>query len=277
VKRILLLFLVSLSSFLVPAQNMILGAHDLPGLAVMSTDSFTGSNLYGYINGGADLYLEYGFQKVVVSEYAAGEENLKLEVWVMDDSASAFGIYALSTFRCIARDGLSSFSCESKYQSAAAFGNVFISAVNRSGSERGREMCNDMVRKVVSRNPAKELSLPSMFLEDRFASQRSTVRYYKGPLGIQNGIPEWSELFNGVTFSMFTLQIPSEHGTGTIAIITFADSGSMDLFLANSGLAEAKPGTPVERDSGLFYSYHLTGDHTLVFYESQDSTLFYQR
>lgn len=269
--------MVLLPSILVPAQRLVLEAHDLPGLELMSADSFSGSNLFGYINGGADLYLEYGFQKVVVSEYTSGEENLKLEVWVMDDDAAAFGIYALSTFRCITRNSLSSFSCESKYQSAAAYGNMYISAVGRSGSEKGHELCNEMVRLIIKRNPKKELTLPEIFKDERFASQGSTIRYYKGPLGIQNGIPEWSELFNGVTFSMFTLQIPSDHGVGTIAIITFTDAGSMDLFLASAGLAEAKPGTPVERDSGLFYSYRLTGDRTLVFYESQDNTLFYQR
>ncbi|MBS0011466.1 MAG: hypothetical protein KFF49_08650, partial [Bacteroidales bacterium] len=49
---------------------------DFPGLAtdnlenasIESERTYTAESLFGYMNGGAELYLEYGFDRLVVSE-----------------------------------------------------------------------------------------------------------------------------------------------------------------------------------------------------------------
>ena len=61
---------------------------------------FTETSLYGYINGGAELYLEYGFDTLIVTEMTVEGNDLKLEVYRMKDPEAAFGIFSVSRFRC---------------------------------------------------------------------------------------------------------------------------------------------------------------------------------
>jgi hypothetical protein len=55
---------------------------------------FVGEDLYTYIDGGAEIYQEYGFRRVVVQDYenAAGK-SVSLEIFEMETPAAAFGIF----------------------------------------------------------------------------------------------------------------------------------------------------------------------------------------
>lgn len=63
------------------------------------TDSariYTGKDLYLFIDGGADLFFEYGFRQVAVEEYHKGAtESISLEVYEMNDPGAAFGIISV--------------------------------------------------------------------------------------------------------------------------------------------------------------------------------------
>jgi hypothetical protein len=56
---------------------------------------FEGEALYTYIDGGAEIYQEYGFRRAVVQDYrnAAGRE-VSLEIFEMADPAAAFGMFS---------------------------------------------------------------------------------------------------------------------------------------------------------------------------------------
>jgi len=56
--------------------------------------TFTNETLYNYIDGGADVFLEYGFKELFVQEYRKGENILTIEVYRMSSPLSAFGIYS---------------------------------------------------------------------------------------------------------------------------------------------------------------------------------------
>jgi hypothetical protein len=61
--------------------------------------SFAKTNLYGYIDGGAEIVLQYGFQALKVYELvpekkAAEKKSITLEIFRMDSPASAFGIFS---------------------------------------------------------------------------------------------------------------------------------------------------------------------------------------
>lgn len=68
---------------------------EIAGL-VMSDSShlYKGADLYRFIDGGADLFLEYGFRQVVAVEYQK-EETFNLEIYEMTDAAAAYGIYSV--------------------------------------------------------------------------------------------------------------------------------------------------------------------------------------
>jgi hypothetical protein len=55
---------------------------------------FVGEDLYTYIDGGAEIYREYGFRRMVVQDYqnSAGR-SVSLEIFEMATPAAAYGIY----------------------------------------------------------------------------------------------------------------------------------------------------------------------------------------
>ncbi len=57
-------------------------------------------NLFDYIDGGAELYLAYDFQQLVVQRYSPElkdslkERSITVEIWQMNSSADAYGIFS---------------------------------------------------------------------------------------------------------------------------------------------------------------------------------------
>lgn len=55
---------------------------------------FAGEDLFIYIDGGADIYEEYGFREVAVQDYAGpGGRSLSVEIFAMSGPAAAYGMY----------------------------------------------------------------------------------------------------------------------------------------------------------------------------------------
>jgi hypothetical protein len=53
--------------------------------------------LFDYIDGGAELYFEYGFEQACVQRYKAKEGGVTVEIYQMDTAASAYGVYSFDT------------------------------------------------------------------------------------------------------------------------------------------------------------------------------------
>jgi hypothetical protein len=73
------------------------GEPESPGWhAVSSPQFFEPKNLWEYINGQAEMYIDYGFQLVVTLEYRStdGASSMVIEIFQMKNPKHAFGIYA---------------------------------------------------------------------------------------------------------------------------------------------------------------------------------------
>lgn len=58
------------------------------------TKTYPGQTLYDYIDGGADVYYEYGFSTVNVGYYSKSEREILVEVYSMSSPQAAAGIYS---------------------------------------------------------------------------------------------------------------------------------------------------------------------------------------
>jgi len=59
---------------------------------------YEGDDLFFYIDGGAEIYHEYGFERVIVQDYQNKNGNsASLEIYEMKDPSSAYGIYTFKT------------------------------------------------------------------------------------------------------------------------------------------------------------------------------------
>ncbi|HEY3380827.1 MAG TPA: DUF6599 family protein [Vicinamibacterales bacterium] len=56
---------------------------------------FTRADLYGYIDGGAELFLELGFDQLTLQKYRNGSNDVAVEIYRMADGAAATGIYLM--------------------------------------------------------------------------------------------------------------------------------------------------------------------------------------
>ncbi|MCX6561922.1 MAG: hypothetical protein NTZ26_15615, partial [Candidatus Aminicenantes bacterium] len=56
---------------------------------------FTGQDLFNQIDGGAELFLEFGFARMRLQAFARGKSELTLNAYEMESAASALGIYLM--------------------------------------------------------------------------------------------------------------------------------------------------------------------------------------
>ncbi|HOW84799.1 MAG TPA: hypothetical protein P5119_05540 [Candidatus Aminicenantes bacterium] len=61
--------------------------------------TFTGQDLFNQIDGGAELFLEFGFVRLRLQAYARGRSELTLNAYEMEGAASALGIYLMKMGR----------------------------------------------------------------------------------------------------------------------------------------------------------------------------------
>lgn len=57
---------------------------------------FTREDLFDYVDGGAEIYLSYDFRKLLVQEYLSGDKSILVEIYKMNSSEDAFGLFSLN-------------------------------------------------------------------------------------------------------------------------------------------------------------------------------------
>ncbi|MBW2700549.1 MAG: hypothetical protein JRF33_06985 [Deltaproteobacteria bacterium] len=98
-----LLLLLALALFNTPA----LAASEVLGLlpegapkagikAAAAADHFVGNKLFDYMNGGAEVFLAYGFKDLGVRTYKAKCGELSVAIYRMGSEADAFGIWSMN-------------------------------------------------------------------------------------------------------------------------------------------------------------------------------------
>ncbi len=66
--------------------------------ALYEPEIVEGEDLYLLINGGAEIYHEYGFKRAMTQSYEnAGGKSINIEIYEMTGPASAFGVYTFKT------------------------------------------------------------------------------------------------------------------------------------------------------------------------------------
>ena len=60
---------------------------------VSEIEIYSNENLFEYMNGGADIYIEYQFEQLAVQQFAGKDGTITIELYKMGTPAQAFGIY----------------------------------------------------------------------------------------------------------------------------------------------------------------------------------------
>ena len=165
-------------------------------MEVKNERTFAGTALYGFMNGGADLYYEYGFKELVSREIVFQGEEFTVDIYTMDSPLDAFGIYSIHAYKCLRADSLGRFDCLSKYQLQAVDGNAYVSIVFQSGSRAARKAADELYRMFVT-DGKTGVRMPGQ-LTYLAKSGSGTVKYMKGKLAVNNVQPSLIELLGNI-------------------------------------------------------------------------------
>ena len=238
-KNILIFTCIIFSIFSVFGQegNIIpeLTESDLKGSELIRNETYNGNSLWGYMNGGADIYLEYGFKGLRVQEFKIDDQIIKAEIYLMNDQESAFGIYSIKTFNCLFSDTLLCPDCLNNYQYQAIKGSVYISITNENGSAKAKAICLETGKKILEKIKASEFKLPVFQNCNKNHFFLNDFKLIKGRLGLQNGISKWIGLFEDFDdYKIYYFRYKNQDSNISCAEIIFREQNDRDQFLLNS-------------------------------------------
>ena len=209
---------------------------DIPGISVTDTKEFKGDALWGYINGGADLYLEYGFDKLYAEKIKFDGRQYSIDVYKMLNSASAYGIFSISHTNCIGRLGNIKFSCINPFQVQIAKGSYYISVINEKGTGDEQMLSKKIAEIIVKKCNGADYEVPVLFKKESLKPFIDNIKLMIGRLGIENGFPLWAEYFENLDgFSLTLLPIVLDNSEVYIGQVEFADKDVLKAFIQNMG------------------------------------------
>jgi hypothetical protein len=198
---------------------------DMPGAEIVREEMFIGGALWGLINGGADLYYEYGFDRMVIQEIEWQEEEFRLELYRMESPGAAFGIFSVSVHGCQAGGPVSTGDCLNRFQYQFYSGNYYLSLINYSGSERAQKLSVEIGSLIQSVTGESMIELPGFLSRDIFKKYSDRVRLIRGILGLQNALPHLVPVLEGLDHYMVWYLKPDEIEDAEILLI---ETGNYD-------------------------------------------------
>jgi hypothetical protein len=186
--RLLLFTNLLLSAFLLQATSIhgLLPENKSCGdwLAVGQTEHYQSDELYFLINGGADLYLEYGFKEVVAQSYQNNaNERISVEIYDMGSSEAAFGIFSLSKSPQGETATLGDFSVKTSNSLLFTTGSYLVLMRSATTSASLSEGFCLLAESIIKKNPAKG-TRPALI--DHLKLKADEVRYVRGPIGLSS-------------------------------------------------------------------------------------------
>ena len=210
-----------------PEGFPVIDKNNLPDAKFSPVRTFNGESLYGYIDGGADLYLEYGFTGVVITEFVWLKAKYKTEIYKMNNPEAAFGIFSVSRFRCRTRPDISTYTCQNKYQMQICCGQYYISIINESGSSADSSASIMIGKKIVEKIGEHSVDLAPFFPGISFETLKNEAVLVKGRLGVINGASDMEGYLKGlVGCTSVILKTPGK----TLISVKFEDKEEWERF-----------------------------------------------
>ncbi len=149
--------------------------------------NYRGDKLFVMINGGADIYHEYGFTQVLSAEYAdASGKSLTLEIYEMESPAAAYGIYTFTIGAGGKALAIGQEALLEDYYLHFWKGNLLVTVIGQD-SEEGTVQGVVALAKAVDGRIAKRGERPGLaglLLSEPLAFSRP--KYVRGSLGVMS-------------------------------------------------------------------------------------------
>jgi len=204
-------------------------SEDLKGWKpVDAPKQYEGEDLFLLINGGAEIYHEYGFKRVIAQEYKSdNEKSVNLEIFEMKNPSFSYGIYTFKTGKEGKKYAIGNECLLEDYYINFWKGSFLVTL---TGFDSESETLNGIVSiaRAVDVKIAERGEKPDLIelLPDENLVENS-VKYLKGNLALYN----CADLSSEITFD-FVEGVKGEYGSYDIYILKYAtDSDAQKKYL----------------------------------------------
>ncbi len=210
------------------AGSLTLSFANVPDEQVVKRErKFTGSALYGFMNGGSDLYLEYGFKELRALEVGYKGEDYSIEIYLMPTPEDAFGIYSLHTFSSVVSDTINRFDCHSKNQLQTVVGSNYISIVYDKSCDGVKQGAVELLGIYTGNIDKTPVNIPEI-VTGIAPPASGVLKYLRGPLAIMNSYGELESVVSGI--KDYRIWINKDKTTGKrIATLFYNNQNLSDL------------------------------------------------
>ena len=202
--------------------SLFLSAENNDDITIKRERVFTGTGLYGFMNGGADLFLEYGVKKLTTRDLVYLNEEYTLEIYEMPTPEDAYGIYSVHTFRCTQADVNDGINCHSAYQLQTVASNFYISLVFPSGSEKAKANAKDVLQRYIADIEGENVFFPEQIQTSVPMPYSGTLKFLRGPISISGAQQSLAVLLKEIKCGGVWFAAGEEEGENR-ALILFDD------------------------------------------------------
>jgi hypothetical protein len=145
---------------------------------------FTSADLYGYIDGGAEAFLEIGFDQLTVQKYRDGANELTVELYRMTDPTAARGIYVARCGKETPDPALKERHTAGRHQLLLQRHRYYLVLNNTAGGAANAPILAKAARAMVAKMPA-DAPIPALALLPQAGLVPGSARLFRGPVGLQ--------------------------------------------------------------------------------------------
>lgn len=164
---------------LMPAESAVAGWKKAENPRV-----FTKADLYGHINGGAELFLEFGFEQLTLQKYRNGANEVAVEIYRMADPVASTGIYLMKSGKETRDPSFKARHTLNRHQLMFVRDRYWVTVNNLSGKDGMAPALLRFGGLVADAMPADRppgtAGLPSV------GQVPATFRLVRGPFGLQS-------------------------------------------------------------------------------------------
>jgi len=148
------------------------------------TKVFTSEDLYGHINGGAEAFLELGFDQLTVQKYRDGANELTAEIYRMTDPTAARGIYLARCGKETPDPALKERHTASRQQILLQRNRYYVVLYNAAGGAANAPMLVKAAQAIVPKMPA-DAPVTALSLLPPAGLVPGSARIIRGPVSLQ--------------------------------------------------------------------------------------------
>ncbi|HOW30072.1 MAG TPA: hypothetical protein PLP88_00765 [Bacteroidales bacterium] len=219
---------------------------DFPDARFTTPKTYNGSSLYGYMDGGADLYLEYGFSGAWIDEIVFKGSKHIIEIYRMNSAEEAFGIYSVSRYHCSSTPPIALYACQTPYQLQMVKGPFYVNIINTSPTAVDSLAALNVGKAIIAKISQGFADISGYLPGIPTETMNREAILVKGELGLRNGAPDLVDFFGDSTG--YTALIMRSAGQIDISL-KFETKDQLDKFLLNHPVideSEANTATPRE-------------------------------